>query len=398
MGRWDDRTRLARVFGFEPVRPIGPLVGTGICAGMAAFPVAGGLVVGLLGLMAYENHRIAVGLREVEGWGFPVMGYREWLLAYEPAFDLELKRDVALDLITASLAAVDRAIAVERRGERVVRVRMARIEVEGGPKDARIPVGDRKRLLEVRDRVLAPLHADVGIVAVRMGEDATLAALTAGPVSVQREAAFRDQGMHAPPELQALVHKGTTQLAPPKEARSLRVRVDRLLYATGHVPTAPGTLTWSFLGCVIIASIFLGAGVGFLAGGALGSGAVLGLRVNDRRRAERALRRLRDELGCPVEGYEDWLLSGRPIIDVELWAAPDRAFCEQLLREDAIAVTWLSDKVLRIETAPTMHMAAQGIQSFWGGNPAVLLRVMKALRGYQAIVSVRMGGYLDRRA
>jgi len=49
-----------------------------------------------------------------------------------------------------------------------------------------------------------------------------------------------------------------------------------------------------------------------------------------------------------------------------------------------------------------MHMAAQGIKSFWGGDPdmfmIIVTRVLEPLHRRVGVVAVRMGGYLDRRA
>lgn len=405
-----DRERLARVFGFEPVKPWGALGGAVL---LAIIPwhtwIAGGAIaLGLTALVVDENRKIADGLKAVESWGFPVEGYRAWLLAFSPTFDIELRRDVAVDLITSSLTAVDPSIVVERRGERVVRVVMRRIEMQGPENRPSFLVGDRKRLFEVRDRVLGPLHADVGIVAMRMGDRDSLAALVAAPQSATADAAFREQALVAPPDLQSLAHAGTSQLRPPQEAGALGLRTDRLLYATGQVPTTAGMLSTIVLGGLLagviaggIASV--GAGVGLVIGTALGTvGAWLARRA-DRTRLERALETIRQH-SFPVEGYENWLLSGRPLLDVELESPPGDGVLEGLLRATNrnVTITWLSDRTVRIESEPVMHMAAQGLKSFWGGNPtlfAVLVeRVFVPLDAQYRIVAVRMGGYLDRKA
>ncbi|HEX5059555.1 MAG TPA: hypothetical protein VFV99_09360, partial [Kofleriaceae bacterium] len=241
-----ERERLARIFGIEPLRPVGALV---MAAIMGAIPWtlmwvgSGSLVVWMSAIFVDEQRKIRAGLGEVNGWGFPVSGYREWLLAREPAFDVELRRDVAIDLVEHSLAAVDATIVVERRSERVVRVVMRRVEVRASEEMGTFLAGDRKRLGEVRDRVLAPLHADVGIAAMRMGDREGLGALVASPRSpMDGESAFRDQAKVAPPDLQSLVHAGASQLTPPREARALDVRLDRLLYATGQQPSSGGAM------------------------------------------------------------------------------------------------------------------------------------------------------------
>lgn len=408
--RGTDRQRLARIYGFEPIRPWGALASAG-----ALFLVpwdlwlgGGALTLGIAAIIVDENRKIADGLREVETWGFPVEGYRGWLLAHAPAFDLELRREVATDLIASSLTAVDPSIEVERRSDRVVRVIMRQIEMEGGEGQPTFVVGDRKRLLEVRDRVLGPLHADVVIVAMRMGDRDTLAALVAPPQSATADAAFREQALVAPPDLQSLAHAGTSQLRPPQEASALKLRADRLLYATGHVPTTAGMLTALVVGGAILGGIFtagasLGAGLGFLLGSAAGSTGAWLMRRNDHAKLARELDSVHTKW-FPIDGYENWLLSGRPQFDVELAQPAPVADVEHAMTatNKNLTLTWLTDRIVRVESEPVMHMAAQGIKSFWGGNPTLFAllveRVLNPLAKTHGIVGVRMGGYLDRRA
>jgi hypothetical protein len=405
-----ERHRLARIFGFEPVKPWGAVGGAIILADIPwqTWVAGGALALGITAMMVDENRKIADGLKEVATWGYSVEGYREWLLAHSPTFDLELRRDVGVDLLKSSLAAIDPAIIVERRGDRVVRVIMRRIEMPGGEKQPTFLVGDRKRLFEVRDRVLGPLHTDVGIVAVRMGDRDSLAALVASPQSATADAAFREQALVAPPELQSLARAGTSHLRPPQEAGSLKLRTDRLLYATGQVPTTAGMLTTILLGCLIAGGIVgvmagIGGGLGVLLGSGFGGLGAWGARRSDHRKLEAALETSR-QYPFPVEGYENFLLSGRPQFDVELAVPLDDGSFEDLIRTTNrnVTLTWLSDRVVRIECEPVMHMAAQGIKSFWGGDAAMFAtiarRVLEPLHGTVGIVAVRMGGYLDRRA
>jgi hypothetical protein len=396
-----ERERLARIFGIQPLRPLGAVL-----VSAAISPVlwiGSGLVgVGLIALYIDERRRIGEHLAEVDDWGFSVTGYRAWLLAREPTFDLELRRDVASELIAGAFAAVDARIRVERRGERVVRVAMPRVEIRGGERLRTFLSGDRRRLLEVRDRVLAPLHADVGIAGMRMGDRESLAALVVSPAGEANQGAFRDQAKAAPPELQSLVHAGTTQLRPPRESQSLGLRVERLLYATGQHPPNASALVVAAIG----GSLF-GAFVGplWLLLGAASSGAlVYGARWTAHSRVAKALASVAGELPFPVEGYDDWLLSGRPIMDVEFERSPARADVERRLRSSARVadVTWLSDTLLRLESLPILHVPAHEIPSFWGGDPRelqmVARRVLVPLHDTHRVVAVRMGGYLDRRA
>jgi hypothetical protein len=405
-----ERHRLARIYGFEPVKPWGA-VGGAILLVIVPWQtwIAGGaLALGITAMVVDENRKIADGLKEVGTWGFTVEGYRTWLLAHSPAFDLELRRDVSIDLLTASLAAVDPSIVVERRSERIVRVIMRRIEMEGGEGQPTFLVGDRKRLFEVRDRVLAPLHADVGIITVRMGDRDSLTALVAAPQSATADAAFREQAIVAPPDLQSLAHTGTSHLRPPQEADTLKLRTDRLLYATGQVPVTAGMLTTIVVGGLIGGGIIgavagLGSAIGIVLGSGFGTFAAWLARRGDKAKLQRALVETQPS-GFHVEGYENWLLSGRPQFDVELAAPCDDGSFEDLIRTTNrnVTLTWLSDTVVRIECEPVMHMAAQGIKSFWGGDPTmfsmIVRRVLEPLHQKIGIVAVRMGGYLDRRA
>ncbi len=67
-----------------------------------------------------------------------------------------------------------------------------------------------------------------------------------------------------------------------------------------------------------------------------------------------------------------------------------------------ITLSWISERIVRVESEPVLHRAAQGISSFWGGDPtqlaALVERVLLPLAKSYGVVAVRMGGYLDRRA
>ncbi|HEY5951056.1 MAG TPA: hypothetical protein VIV40_36445 [Kofleriaceae bacterium] len=397
-----ERERLARVFGIEPMRPAGAIV---IAAALGAMPLmwiaSCVLVVSLAAIYADEQRKIREGLDEVHAWGFVVEGYRQWLLAREPAFDLELRSDVALQLIEGSCAAVDTAIEVERRGERVVRVLMRRVEVRGSERSGSFLAGDRKRLSEVHDRVLAPLHADVGIVAMRMGERESLGALVGvAPATPAVASAFRDQAKAAPPDLQSLIHTGTSQLVPPHEAAALGLRTERVLFATGQTPTTAGLMALPIAGLMIAGWVV--APIGGLLGAGAGALVSFVMRRHDRSVAARALSHAQ-RWPFFVDGYEDWLLSGRPIFDIEFGSPPNRAEVERRLRQLArvAELTWLSDVVIRVESQPILHHAEQGLLPFWGGDPRELQQIARLmlvpLHEAHRVVAVRMGGYLDRR-
>jgi hypothetical protein len=394
-----DRWRLARAFGFDPIPEFSSLI-AGVGLALLAVPAG---VIGLvpsamvLGMYAAERRKIATGLREVEAWGFPVEGYRAWILAFEPAFDLELRADVGSDLLAQALTTIDREIVVETRSPRVVRVVTPRVwlkAVSGGEG----AVGDRKLLASIHTRVLAPLHADVGIVAMRMGDRGSLGTLVATS-TLEAKAAFRDSAMAAPPALQALVHAGTAQLQPAHEARGLRLRDDRVLHAQ---PTSMGlagavSITAIITGAVLAGPVggWLGAAVGLVAG-------ITAVGANDRRRA-RAVARQLDQFGFPVEGYDDWLISARPVMDVELRAPVESVWVARQLTGVQPRLTWLAETLLRIETEPRLVTPGGGgaIEPFWGGDWTVAVRIAKTLlvplHERVGIVAVRMGGFVDRR-
>src|SRR4051812_29413426 len=128
-----DLVRLARAFDIPPTRRRTAAAITATLAGLGAlgmatlFIPAAAVLVGLGGFEIGNRRRIASGLRELGGWGFPITGYREWLLAEEPAFEVELRREVDIDVIACSAAASDSTVVVRRLDDRVFRVVTRRI-------------------------------------------------------------------------------------------------------------------------------------------------------------------------------------------------------------------------------------------------------------------------------
>ena len=376
-----DRERLAHIYGVTLTQPTAPLVSAGA---MLMVPTVGlflgaGVVVAVAVSKMRDDAAIATGLAEVNGWGFPVTGYRGWLLADEPAFDIELAHDMSIEVIRGSIAAVDRGAVVEKRGERVVRVVTRRV------------------LIELRDRILAPLHADSGIVAVRMGELATLTALAAKASTAT--SAFRDQALSAPPALQQLVTATTAHARPPSEANKRDHHDHRVLIAHGTIVSI-GAGPTALAGAAVALTPVLGP-FALVAGGMAAYGLHL-LGVRDRSAGVRAIVGRVNTFGFPVEGYDDWSISGRPIFDIEFAAACPRELPEQLLGAHPHRLIWIDDQLLRIETTPRLVPEQEQFAAFWGGDPklfhtmcAVLLVPLHERIG---IVAVRMGGYIERRA
>ena len=378
-----------------------------------------GVVAGLGGIAVADRRTIAKGLREVEAWGFPVEGYRAWLLAEEPTFDIDLKRDVDIETISSSVRALDTAIVIERAGERRFRVITRRIAMPSTKKrEPAVLVGDRRLLHLLYARILAPLHADVGIVAMRMGDCAAMQRLLPAPVPVddgppsEGMGAFRETALVAPPALQALVRSGTARELP-HEARRLPHRIERVVYASGSSPLGLGTVIG-----LSAAGAFSGVSWALLPGLAIGAIAGLGFGIatvvqSNRRNANRVAAVYHQPF--PIEGFDDWLLSGRPLLDIELGRPVEREwFSERLVKLRAFSVSanaevpwiidmqWLDELVIRIETWPSLiEPDTSRIEPFYGGSYAMfslfVTEVLVPLHSRAQIKALRMGGYIDRR-
>ena len=422
-----EHARLARAFAIPPTKQgLAVTLASGFgAAGLlgltAAFAPAAAVVVAV-GTFAITDRRvIAKGLRELDKWGFPIEGYRPWLLAAEPTFDVELRREIDVDMIVTSAAAIDPAINVRRISARSFRVITRRIALPG-IKDGDLPIhlGDRRLLRELYERMLSPLHADIGIVIMRMGDRATLTAIVptnmagedGGPAMLGM-GAFREPAKAAPPALQALVHGGATSLSLTAETRKLPFRSERILHAAGRSPAGVGTVLAITAGGAVSGVQFgpIGAGAGAIVGFIAGVAAAI---ANNRRNV-RVVSSLVAWHGFEIDGYEDWLIAGRPLFDVELTDIIDRdAFTQQLHAIVAFSgeaattvrwvteVTWLEDTLVRVETRPALvQPTSTRIRAFYGGSHVLfqqcLTQVLIPLHGRVRIKTVHMGGYVERR-
>ncbi|HEY5947456.1 MAG TPA: hypothetical protein VIV40_18260 [Kofleriaceae bacterium] len=423
-----EHARLARAFGVQKTRTKTVLITTGSAAvlGLASTPIlvlAGGLAAGFGGLALGDRRAVRIGLRELDDWGFPIEGYRSWLLANEPTFEIELARDVDLDVLVTSTRSIDEKVSVSRTRERTFRFVTRQVALPPQHQAGQVVlVGDRELLKLLHAKLLAPLHADVGIQRMRMGDRQTLPAVplllaaSSGEGSGGGMGAFRESAMAAPPALQALVYSGSDRELP-LEARKLRHRAERVVYATGGTPHGFGTV----LG-ITAAGAFTGAGwiqflgpTGFVLGavGGLIGGLVTAVKVN-RRNARRAGESASGQ-GFAIEGYEEWLISGRPIFDVELIHPIDPSWLVTMLEALPKAysvsvkaevswveeVRWLDDRIVRIETRPTLVEPPSRIAPFYGGSHPMFTtfvqQVLAPLHHHAGIAAVRMGGYITRR-
>ena len=140
-----EHTRLLRAFQVPPTKQG---VAATLAAGFGAIGLLGATiafvpaaaVVAAVGTFAITDRRvIAKGLKELDKWGFPIEGYRAWLLAAEPTFDIDLRREIDIDMIVTSCAAIDPAITVRRISKvsfRVITRRIAFSSPASGRSDA----------------------------------------------------------------------------------------------------------------------------------------------------------------------------------------------------------------------------------------------------------------------
>lgn len=422
--------RLARAFTVRKASKRLPvLLGTGAAVIGAATPfgfvMAGAFAIGMGASEIEHRRKVKRGLTEVERWGFPVVGYRDWLLAEEPTFDIELARDLDPDVLITSAKAVEPSVRVSRVRERTFQIvtRRSALPPERGELQA-VLVGDRELLITLHEQLLAPLHADVGIRRMQMGDRTRMPALQAllpagdtGSKTEDREGmsmgAFRDAALAAPPALQALVYS-VADREMPREARTLKNRSQRVVYATGSTPHGVGTVTGFAAG-----GLFAGLGwvgpIGMAIGAVVGVGAGVMAAVNGNKRNAARIAASLDNNGFPIEGYDDWLISGRPIFDITLAAplAPEtfKMMLDTLPRAWSIStngevswvveIAWLEDKVVRLETRPALVEPPNKVEPFYGGSHQMFetfrTQVLASLHRNVGVVSVQMGGYLTRR-
>jgi hypothetical protein len=145
------------------------MAGIEIGAGVAIFgalllPV--GIVIDVLWSKDLRA-RTAARLAEGERHPFPVKGYEIWLASERPLLDVHLRAAVARDVVDRAATALDPDITIEWFDDRLFRVALPPHPI--GAADEHSFGGDPKAWASFADKILAPLHADVGIERVEMG-------------------------------------------------------------------------------------------------------------------------------------------------------------------------------------------------------------------------------------
>lgn len=93
---------------------------------------------------------------------FPVVGYAEWLTSEVPLFDVTTKGPVD-PAFAEAVSAVDPRIGVERLDPHTVRIAIP------PKKHYSLTLADRESLHELFERLLVPMHKEVGVQGVEMG-------------------------------------------------------------------------------------------------------------------------------------------------------------------------------------------------------------------------------------
>jgi hypothetical protein len=193
----------------------------------------------------------------------------------------------------------------------------------------------------------------------------------------------------------------------------LKQRSERVMHAAAASPSGFGTVAAITVGGLTTGAQFgpTGAWFGFAGGIVTGVITVISGNKHNARSVARAVL----HQGYPIEDYDDWLLSGRPLLDTETALPIERQwFLEQLSRLTAWSVTknthvawvedvtWFSATEVRVETRPSyIQPPTSRISPFYGGSHDMfrrfMIEVLAVVHRQYEIRSVKMGGYIDRR-
>jgi hypothetical protein len=113
-----------------------------------------------------RERKVSEGLRWASQLPFPVEGYELWLISEEPLLDVTLQAPLSAPLASA-LHAVNPAIKAEPLDDTTTRVLLPPRKVEHG--ETTLWIGDEEAFRAVVEKVLEPLHREVGIARVTLG-------------------------------------------------------------------------------------------------------------------------------------------------------------------------------------------------------------------------------------
>jgi hypothetical protein len=191
----------------------------------------------------------------------------------------------------------------------------------------------------------------------------------------------------------------------PIEAAKIPYRRAKLLHATRQKPVhgLVSAITW--IACILGPPIYIGGGMFAMAVimmmwiptftlGLIVSASISSIETT----RWKLVVKNASTAPFPVTGMEHWLLSGRPLLDIEVVDPASRDQIDQAL--GGHDVSWLSDRVARVESAPTLHLKCGSLKPFPGGDPLMWVAIRDALTSIHAahpITAVHMGGYVKPR-
>jgi hypothetical protein len=122
------------------------------------------------GTKAHRDGVVKAMLAEPQGLPFPVTGFEDWLVSDIPIVDITLADTVERKLFVEAVRTIDRGIEVEVLGDRRFRLSMPpRVHVSPGVAPVERRYGDRELWKRLIDRMLRPLHDEIGVVSVHAG-------------------------------------------------------------------------------------------------------------------------------------------------------------------------------------------------------------------------------------
>jgi hypothetical protein len=148
--------------------------------------ITGGVSATTIATAVWNRKRRLLALRRylqrATSWAIPTTGVTRWLTAREPLLEIELVGKAVPSLVDDAIRAIDPSIqahwvssqilrvAIRPRVATLVRVASPLRPSEAGPEKVVCHIGDLGRLSEVINLVIAPLHAEVRVARITMGD------------------------------------------------------------------------------------------------------------------------------------------------------------------------------------------------------------------------------------